>query len=170
MFIFLVVILALATTAYIVAPLRFSSQAALETAPREGLRSQRDALLSELRELELDHAMGKIETNQFESLRHEASTQAAQVLQDLEVLPAASSALAPHIANTEAEAEAEIAVARARRQRAARNDTLGRLAEAQIAAARAPKTAAPTWTCPACSRAMNAQDRFCASCGAPRPA
>ena len=123
------------------------------------LQARRDNLLREIKDLEFDRRMGKIDRESHDSMRAELTAQAKAVLKQIEALHADNSA-PPRVRQTvprrlesqlELEIESEILIARARR----------RLTEKRsVEAAR--------WNC-ACGRTMQASDAFCASCGAPRP-
>jgi rRNA maturation endonuclease Nob1 len=126
----------------------------LEALTGETLPERRDNLLRQLKELEFDYSMGKIETEQYENLRGELSSETAQVLSQLESQltqrsVSANAALdASSTRNLDLEIELEIQIARARR--------------------RAASEASSRWSCSDCGRTMSADDRFCASCGTRR--
>ena len=114
-------------------------------APLDQLSERRDNLLRQLKELEFDHTMGKIETDDYTRLRREVAAETATVLTRLEKLqvPAASINVSR---NLEMESEIEVQIARSRRR---------------LAAAKAQ------WHCAQCGRGMAESDKFCASCGTP---
>lgn len=154
----LIVVICVLTAAFVLLPLR--SRASSETieysnskdAPfrnpssRELLVEKRDDLLRQIKELEFDRAMEKINAEDYEHRRGELSEQAAHVLQSLEAGGTTETVAVPDF-----DVEAEILVARARRKRMAQNI--------------APSGA--TWACE-CGRVMSENDKFCANCGAPR--
>ena len=154
----LIVVICLLTAAFVLLPLR--SRASSETieysngapshraSPRELLVEKRDSLLRQIRELEFDRSMDKINAEDYELLRGDLSEQTAQVLQSLETGETVETVVVPDF-----DVEAEVLVARARRKRAMQNLSLS----------------GATWTCE-CGRAMSQEDKFCASCGAPRVA
>jgi rRNA maturation endonuclease Nob1 len=141
---------------YISVPLLGGAQpvAELEAPTGETLPERRDNLLRQLKELEFDYSMGKIEPQQYENLRGELSSETAQVLSQLESastqqvsLPGAALSTSS-TRNLDLEIELEIQIARARR--------------------RSSSEPSSTWSCSDCGRTMSADDRFCASCGTRR--
>ena len=148
---------ALAVAFYIAAPfLRESALRAPAGAPtrerKRALEMKREALLREIKELEFDRRMGKVDPDEYASARGRLTQEAAQVLTQLEEAARASSrAEKPARARVALEIEAEVAVARARRR-------MKRTERAK------PATA---WQCE-CGRVMPTSDRFCGSCGQPR--
>jgi hypothetical protein len=104
------------------------------------LQAERDSILTMIREIEMDHAMGKIGANDFQEQRAALVARGAAVLRELDVLGGASGP-------DDVDAAIEAAVA-ARRGRTA------------------PKTAG---SCAHCGRGLRRGDRFCASCGTPVP-
>lgn len=195
MILVLSILLGAATALYISAPFWWHRMAALplpmaaakrpET-DRVALMERRDALLRDLKDLEFDLEMGKIEPDDYAQLRATSAAAAAEVLQSLEVVtpPAgggrkrrkgANNPGATESANTppshmlsaqELEAEVEILVARARQQLTPSTKMAsGAVANERV---RAPDSATG-WQCAACGRAMPDADRFCGSCGQPRP-
>ncbi len=156
---------ALGAAFYIAAPfyresaLRAPAGAPLRQRQRE-LETQREGLLRDLKELEFDRRMGKVDAEQYASARARATQEAARVLRQLEALSATASLgtrrprppqsraqPSPGRLELELELELEVAIARARR----------RLRQQA------------NWACP-CGRVMRGGDVFCASCGQPRPA
>jgi hypothetical protein len=156
------------------------------------LREHRDQLLVTLRDLDFDHASGKIQDEDYNPLRAKLVAEGAAVLKQLDELrPAASDRL---------ESQLEQAIA-ARRQRpvaavapAAPADDLERAIAARrrgtapaagptspapaddieqaIAARRKVRPAAESGAkiyCPQCGQAALAGDKFCAKCGAKLP-
>ena len=179
MILFLSILIGAATTLYISAPFWWHRMATLPLPAaatkrpendRTALLERRDALLRDLKDLEFDLEMGKIEPDDYAQLRATTATAAAQVLERLEAVsptPSGSrkrrkgaSVTEPATAtrmplNLELEAEVEILIARARQQLAA---------PPQAANGRV----ATDWQCAACGRVMPDADRFCGSCGQPR--
>jgi rubrerythrin len=176
MFFFIAFLICMATALFIGAPLfqrgrgqaesgtvGFHSTASSSggTPTNSALEERRDTLLLTLKELEFDHSMGKIDESDYARLRAATTTEAATVLSQLEEAHArvgvTGSTGAYRSANEaalrDAEIEAEVLVARARRKR-----------EKSV---KSPQASA--WLCAQCGRAMNEEDRFCATCGTPRP-
>lgn len=119
-----------------------------DATPRELLAEKHNSLLRQIKELEFDRSMEKINAEDYDPLHSELSDRAAQVLQSLEQSETTGSAAIPDF-----DIETEVLIARARRKRASHNASLS----------------GATWTC-ACGRVMSEEDKFCASCGAPRVA
>ena len=205
MILLLSALLCLVTVAYIAAPFWFKGTVAqvvpgvrrasraevVQAEARESLLEQRDHLLRELKDLEFDRAMGKIDPSDYDQLRASTASAAAAVLEKLE--PAAPSptsgvggavrkkrgknvrvaaenghneAAPRQMQRAEAEAEAEILIARARRKFAAEAATEG-VSDAPDAVLE-PVLEETGWRCKSCGRDMAESDRFCASCGSSR--
>ena len=135
---------------------------------RTVLMEQRDTLLRELKDLEFDRRMGKIDDADYAELHAALAGRTTAVLDALEALKPTgrgrngSAAPSAHFA---LDAEAEILVARARLR------LRGGKAESKLTA----KPQKPVselsngvWQCQ-CGRTMKSSDKFCASCGANRP-
>lgn len=198
------ILVGLATLAFISAPwwrrdpVAHAAQGqSLEAAPAEHstLLERRDALLRDLKDLEFDHRMGKIDTDDFEQMRVGTAAAASAVLQEIEAgkrsgesrrsgKGARGRGAATRPANN-AVAEAEMLIAQARRSKGTNRNGFDAEAEILVARARnrsrspieaaAPAKAAPAkqakeWCCASCGRVMADADRFCGSCGAARPA
>lgn len=134
----------LATALYVGAPLVSRSPSwTFEDADDDldELCERREILLAELRDIEFDHRMNKIDAAEYAEMQADTNARAAEVLRELDSI---NDRLGQGDANDgailELEAEAEVLIARARR----------RLRQ---------------WNCPQCGRGMPAADNFCASCG-----
>jgi hypothetical protein len=106
--------------------------------PANPLLLTRDQVLTQLRDLDFDHATGKLNEDDYAAQRAQLMAQGVAVLKELDSQAAAS-------AGPEAD---EI--------------------ERAILQRRALRPAAPTpaaHTCPNCSAAVSAADRFCPQCG-----
>jgi hypothetical protein len=158
MLFFLTTLAALCAAFYIALPfwreasLRAPAGVPLRMKQRE-LEGQRESLLRELKDLEFDRRMGKVEPSEYEAARARLTQEAAQVLRKLEELPTpkakAHEPKARGNRRLDLEIEIEVAVARARRKMKMQQ-------------------ASAFWECE-CGRQMNLGDRFCASCGQERP-
>jgi hypothetical protein len=104
------------------------------------LQAERDSILTMIREIEMDHAMGKIGAKDFQEQRAALVARGAALLRDLDALGDAS---APD--NADSAIEAAVAARRGRTP---------------------PQTAG---FCAHCGRALQRSDRFCAGCGTPVP-
>jgi hypothetical protein len=138
---FLIMIgLMLAVAAFLARPL-VENRAEVVNAgdPRHSaLQAERDSILTMIREIEMDHAMGKIGADEFQEQRAVLVARGAAVLRELDALGGASAA-----GSVDAAIEAAVAARRGRT---------------------APKTAG---FCADCGRPLRRGDRFCASCGTP---
>jgi len=156
-----IVVLCVLTAAFVLLPLRSRASNATmsnetieysngahsgDATPRELLAEKHNSLLRQIKELEFDRSMEKINAEDYDPLHSELSDRAAQVLQSLEQSETTGSAAIPDF-----DIETEVLIARARRKRASQNVSLS----------------GATWTC-TCGRTMSDSDKFCASCGSPR--
>lgn len=128
------------------------------------LEAQRESLYTQIKELDLDHATGKVNAEDYTRLRADLVAQAAAVLKQIDGVAPAQPALKS--ARPADDVEALIAARRKTRSIPAAK-TAEVDAEAAIAARR--KTVVPATsdlTCPQCGRPINVDDAFCARCGA----
>jgi hypothetical protein len=158
----LTALVALATTYWIALP--FLSDRWAVGAPSRGasndrvreLEVQREGLLRELKDLEFDRRMGKVDEEEYAQARSRVTSEASAVLSRLDRLHGQSAPSAPSGPTpaelAAVEVEVEIAIARARQ---------GFKGAAAVAS---PNVG---WTC-SCGRSMGEQDLFCAACGQPR--
>jgi hypothetical protein len=105
------------------------------------LQAERDRVLATLQELDMDHAMGKLLREDYQSQRGTLVVRGAEVLKAIDELRGATDEAFP---GTDLEVEIEAAVARLRR---GENRASGGI-------------------CRSCGREIVAGDRFCAHCGA----
>ena len=105
----------------------------------EGLVSQRDAMYSAIKDLENDHAMGKLSDADYKSLRAKYEAKAVAILQELD-----------NVVGSEPSA------------RAARDDEA---IEREIARLRRSTATNASMKCPKCGTLHTAEDVFCAKCG-----
>ena len=154
MFYLLAFLISAAVVAFVATPL-FRERRAWAHVPHPARRAmlldERDTLLRELKDLEFDRRMGKIDDEDYADLRASTAKKATAVLDALEQPKAAPS----ERARLEREIEAEVLIARAR---------------LKLQATAAPASAgSESWQCAACGRRMAKSDKFCANCGAARP-
>ena len=140
------------------------------------LDAQRESLYTQIKELDLDHATGKVNDDDYARLRADLVAEAAAVLKQIDGVaqqpapPIAQVALPAMAAGTD-DVEALIAARRKTRSATAvTTSTAPKAAEADAEAAIAArrKTVAPATsalTCPQCGRPISADDAFCAKCG-----
>lgn len=156
---------------------------------REALEAQKEAILTQIRELDFDHETGKVPQEEYESLRPRLLTEAAVVLKELDALqPVASSPTAPEdmeaaiarlrkktdkarptssgLESTTSRDEIEAAVSKLRQQRVAAATGNGQSTSTSggvtTATASAKKRAG---FCSQCGEARESDDKFCAHCG-----
>lgn len=126
----------------------------------EALLAEREALLVALRDLDFDHAVGKITTEDYTPQRAQLAAQAVAVLKQMDAL-----GLSPATETVEAQIERAVASRRA----AAAPPTADAQMEAAIAARRQTAPAGGA-VCAHCHTPAGADDRFCAKCGRALPA
>jgi RNA polymerase subunit RPABC4/transcription elongation factor Spt4 len=152
-----------ALTAFVVAGPFFEKRRVQETGhgPADPLLAERESVLTALRDLDFDHATGKITDEDYAPQRAQLVAQGAHVLRQLDALGAPGRAPA-----ADSDAAIERAVATRRRAAPARSaQSADDLIEAQIAARRKTSPARDRAACPHCGALANAGDRFCPSCG-----
>ena len=136
----------------------------------QSLGAQRESLYTQIKELDLDHATGKVNEEDYTRLRADLVAQAAVVLKQIDGVaqqPALVAAKTASSAAPSAEDDVEALIAARRKTRSASTSKAADTdVEAAIAARR--KTAAPVASessCPHCGKPINADDAFCAKCG-----
>jgi hypothetical protein len=144
--------------------------------PADELLAERERVLVQLRDLDFDHATGKILDADHAAQRAVLVARGVELLKQLDALAASTAPAAPAAgrANGHAsavDAEIEAAVARARRPAAAPVDDEIEGLVAQRRARPAPAAAAPAvpaqaTACAECGAAVAPDDRFCPKCGA----
>lgn len=149
---------------YVSRPLLQTKPAAtVDGADALSLETQRDTLYTQIKELDLDHATGKINDDDYARIRADLVAQAAEVLKQIDgvLQPPATAPLAA-AARADDALEAQIAARRKVRTPAVDSDV-----EAAIASRRktAPKPIAATLTCPQCGKPITTDDAFCSKCG-----
>ncbi|HEY66191.1 MAG TPA: zinc ribbon domain-containing protein [Caldilineae bacterium] len=123
------------------------------------LLARRESLLTAIKDLEFDRAVGKIEEEDFQALNAQLRTEAIEVLKQIDQRMGVSPSKA---------------VPRRRRRKAARRrerPPIDRELEAQVEAEitalrRRPATEAQR-LCSQCGATLDPDDRFCGQCGAP---
>lgn len=125
----------------------------------EALRAEREAILTALRDLDFDHATGKVCADDYQPQRAELLARGVAVLKQMDAQPAATN----HNGHSGDSLERRIAARRRRLPADSSDDAL----EAAIAARRrsvrqpSPETA----NCPHCRALVRAEDKFCFQCG-----
>jgi hypothetical protein len=175
---------------YIAQPLTRSQHALLSSeAGVTPLEVQRDLLYAQIRELDLDHATGKINDEDHNRIRVELVTQAADILRRIDGLTAAPkppvSGAQSIAATADDDLEAAIAARRKKGRRVAAAPDREAELEAAIAARRKNSPQAPakidqqveaaiaarrrstsSLKCPNCDKPVTPEDVFCSKCGA----
>jgi hypothetical protein len=156
---------------YVSRPLTASRRkAAFGGVDTESLEAQRESLYTQIKELDLDHATGKVNDEDYARLRADLVAQAAAVLKQLDgsasqSAPEAVRVTAPAITATD-DAEALIAARRKTRSASAAKSADVDV-EAAIAARRKTSASiAGELACPQCGKPIKSDDAFCAKCGA----
>ncbi|MCX6066845.1 MAG: zinc ribbon domain-containing protein [Chloroflexi bacterium] len=127
------------------------------------LLAERDRLITALQELDFDHTLGKIPTEDYSGMRSDLLLRASNVLRKLDVLQPQNSG----VVDAESRVEAVIAARRADAaiektdQKAASDDDLEEL----IASRRAARKERSAGFCPKCGKPVLRSDRFCPHCG-----
>ena len=114
------------------------------------LQAQRDQIILNLQELDMDHAMGKIPTEDYESQRPGLIARGAAILRELDQLGSTITAHDPQPVTSNGQGEAD-------------PDTL---IEEEILRRRKPSGQVDGGFCTQCGTPFQASDRFCISCGA----
>ncbi len=134
---------------------------------RSSLLAEYDQILSAIQELEFDHTLGKIPTEEFPQQRTSLLRSAADVLRQLDTIQGK----APQ-ATVDERIEAAITARRvAAAVTAGENSTPAgnedEALETLIAMRRGARQAQAGGFCPRCGRPVQKSDRFCPKCGAP---
>jgi hypothetical protein len=133
------------------------------------LEARRDSLYTQIKELDLDYATGKINDEDYTRLRTELVGQAAAVLKQIDTgVPAEQSS------TVSGDDEVEALIAARRKTRSTPTPKAAVSAadagiEAAIAARRkstVPVVEPAAFACPKCGKPAGADDAFCAKCGA----
>ena len=129
---------------------------------RSALMAERDRLLMTLQELDFDHALGKIPSEDYPITRSELMQRAADVLRKLDAFQASRSPIG-------AEERIEAAIAARRADAATRSDSSQSepddTIEALIASRKAARKEKSGGFCANCGKPILRSDRFCPNCG-----
>lgn len=140
------------------------------------LLAERDRILNALQELDFDHALGKIPSEDYPAQRAVLLQRGAGILRRLDELQAASAPGAP-VEEAEARIEAVIAARRADAARTATGNGRGRGAvsaaiappdeqvEILLANRRRSRQSESAGFCPGCGGPLQKSDKFCPKCG-----
>ncbi len=166
--ILLVLALALLVALFIAQPFlerRVVKLVSAEDQQLSSLLAERDRLITALQELDFDHTLGKIPTEDYPAMRVELLQHAAAVLRQLDEA-------APTGKTGDAADRVEAAVAARRADAAIAKKALGAEdeddeIEARIAARRATRKEKTAGFCSKCGKPLMKSDKFCPSCGKP---
>ncbi|GAB4542730.1 MAG: hypothetical protein Fur002_13490 [Anaerolineales bacterium] len=162
--IFLLFALLLAVGAYLYLPFtrRARRMRPDESLQASALKAERDRIINALQELDFDHRLGKIPSEDYPEQRAALLRKGAEVLRLLdEIAPAAS---ASGNAETRIEQAAEAVRADSSAKPAApalEDDDL----EAMLAARRKQRKEKSAGFCPKCGKTILVSDKFCPACG-----
>jgi hypothetical protein len=134
---------------YVSRPLLQAKRTSAVDAPVISMTVQRDSLYAQIRELELDHATGKINDEDYQQLRTTLVAQAADLLRQID-------GQQPVVKK---DADVEALIAARRKKQPAPKANIDSHIEAAIKARRAGIV------CPQCGKAATADDVFCSRCG-----
>ena len=144
--ILIIIGLTLLVIAFLARPLveRRASLVTSEEHQLSALQAERDKILTMIREIEMDHAMGKIRPEDFQLQRAALVARGSTVLREIDARAGAPAAEPP-------EADLDVAI------------------EAAIAARRSKPAAGTGAFCTRCGQGLQTDDKFCSRCGAPVP-
>jgi len=185
----------LAAIAYYVSRPLLRQRGGVDVTTIASLELQRDALYAQIRELDMDHATGKTNDEDYQQIRAELVAQAADVLKRIDgvaTTPVPAPVPAPQSAAAQPAEDVEALIAARRkasaapplRPKAAIDDLEAAIAARRKTTAAGPaaakpaddevetliaarrKPTSPAPVCPNCGKPVAADDAFCAKCGA----
>ncbi len=173
---------------YVLTPVLRRQGAAVSEAERRRseLLARRETILTALRELDLDYAVGKLPDDLYQAQRRALLREGAQVLKALDAVEQQLGHAAP-TAETATNARLEALLEQRRRERAraahaeqaaaggtapprapaTTPEAVDDLVESLLLARRRQQRARFTGFCPHCGAPYQANDRFCGKCGRP---
>jgi len=127
------------------------------------LMAERDRLITALQELDFDHTLGKIPSQDYPSMRLDLLRRASDVLRKLDELQPQQAG------NFDAESRVEAAIASHRADAAVQKVEQREIAdedlEELVAARRSARKEKAAGFCPKCGKPVLRSDRFCPHCG-----
>lgn len=185
----------LAAIAYYVSrPLMTPRRASSDVTAIATLEIQRDAIYAQIRELDMDHATGKTNEEDYQRIRAELVAQAAAILKQIDTLgaqplidvPVLSASMTSPVEGADdvetliaarrktrsvpaaksAVDDVEAAIAARRKTTTVTKADTAEDVEALIAARRKSTLATPESVCPNCGKPIGVDDVFCSKCGA----
>lgn len=169
--IILIVLLISVTIGLVAAPLWQPSPhepAAAEAVEQPGhsldeLEAQYQATLAAIKDLNFDHEMGKVSTEDYQPLLAKSKLEAARIRQEMDRLSSAEIAEQAQALDDEIEV-----LIKQQRQNANADEALIREVDAEIEALKALHPVQPAQVdlaCPTCGAALRIDDKFCSGCG-----
>jgi hypothetical protein len=146
------VIMAAGAGWYVSRPLLQTKRMPTTDAPIQSMEVQRDSLYAQISELDLDHATGKTNDEDYQQVRTGLVTQAADMLRQID-------GQKPPAKTRDVDVEALIAARRKTTAQPAGKADLDQQIEAAIKARRSGIV------CPNCGKLATADDVFCSRCG-----
>jgi hypothetical protein len=137
---------------YVSRPLRQTKRMPTTDAPVQSMEVQRDSLYAQISELDLDHATGKTNDEDYQQVRTGLVTQAADMLRQID-------GQQPSVEARDADVEALIAARRKTTTKPTVKADLDQQIESAIKARRSGLV------CPTCGKLAAADDVFCSRCG-----
>ncbi len=128
---------------------------------RQALLTQKEAVLTQISNLDFDHETGKVPETDYKQQRAQFMAEATDILRQLDILEGGVSGdgapAKPQVASParDTEADVEAAIARLR----------SKPAKEKPAKAEAATSNGKTKYCPQCGQPTDPDDKFCASCG-----
>jgi hypothetical protein len=175
--VFLLLALLLLVALYIARPFLERQPDAILPAGNETstLLAERDRILTALHELDFDHTLGKIPSEDYPAQRSSLLQRGAAILRQLDELPSPRGTTAPEAKRSGGEAGGEVKSAEDRLEAAIasrRADAAEKLTsvndedlEAMIAKRRGSRKDKAAGFCPKCGRPLLSSDSFCPQCG-----
>ena len=129
------------------------------------LLAERDRLIGALQELDFDHTLGKIPSEDYPAMRSDLLKRAADILRQLDILKPQA------VVSGDAESRVEAVIAERRADSAVETNRVQKVTDDDIeellAARRAARKEKSGGFCPNCGKPVLRSDRFCPSCGKP---
>lgn len=127
------------------------------------LMAERDRLIGALQELDFDHTLGKIPSQDYPAMRSDLLQHAAEVLRHLDELQPQA------VTHADAESRVEAVIAARRADAAVGNGRKPVISDEDIeelvASRRSGRKEKSAGFCPNCGKPVQRSDRFCPSCG-----
>ena len=138
-----------------------------DAGPAEALMAERERVLAALRDLDFDHAMGKLLDDDYQAQRARLVADGATILRQLDALPSGRAPEAvPGTEPTAADLDRDIEQAIKQRRARTAAPAPRRNVDAEIEATVAERRQGARF-CSQCGQPVRPDDRFCGACGAP---